>query len=188
MFDPLIPDPTPGLCHAESSTLIRDARALLNELAEYKYVYMERPGLEAAANRLAETLRHVTPEPTVRQRQIDDPPPADPYEWAKAGDVYETETGGHRYIAVGRRDGRGEPLFVSAECPIELMSEFEVPADGIEVRWGELKRVDDEMTAEELCAGSCPKCGGGGGCDGHWCPSCNGSGKAKAEKGDPRDW
>jgi hypothetical protein len=51
------------------------------------------------------------------------------------------QPGGDKYIATGRCDDRGQPLLVGADCPEEIRHEFEVPADGIELRHGPLTVV-----------------------------------------------
>lgn len=57
---------------------------------------------------------------------------------------------GDRYIALGRRDERGQPLLVAASCPAELRDEFAVPADGIELRHGPLtEELADPFMGDE---------------------------------------
>lgn len=47
--------------------------------------------------------------------------------------------------------------------------------------------VKDEPEEDD---NTCPTCGGGGGDDGHWCPSCNGLGvrRNRRPEGNPADW
>ena len=43
-----------------------------------------------------------------------------------------------RYVTTGRRDNRGQPLLVAADCLADERDQWLVPVDGIELRHGPL--------------------------------------------------